>query len=148
MRCGAWPAARRGWWWLRLRPRPCGCARASSIAAWRARYVRGGTVDVEELTEHLNVVGYRRIDVVELPGEYAQRGGILDVYGPEMERPVRIELFGDEVESVRRFDVATQRSAGEAEEAWLLPLTETPVTGELLGAIHARLTGQRISWRR
>jgi len=107
--------------------------------------LRGGTVDVEELTEHLNVVGYRRIDVVELPGEYAQRGGILDVYGPEMERPVRIELFGDEVESVRRFDVATQRSAGEAEEAWLLPLTETPVTGELLGAIHARLTGQRIT---
>ena len=106
---------------------------------------RGGTVDLEELTEHLNVVGYRRIDVVELPGEYAQRGGILDVYGPEMDRPVRIELFGDEVESVRRFDVATQRSAGEVEETLLLPLTETPVTGELLGAIHARLTGGRVS---
>ncbi len=66
-----------------------------------ARIVRRGDwLDMEKLVQHLNVVGYRQTDIVEQQGEYAQRGGILDVYSPEMERPVRIELFGDEVESV------------------------------------------------
>ena len=94
---------------------------------------------------HLNTVGYASTDVVEMPGEYALRGGILDVYSPEAERPVRIEFFGDEVESIRKFDPATQRSSSPVDEALLLPLTETPVSEELLGAIHARLSGKRIT---
>ena len=102
-------------------------------------------VDLEELVEHLNVVGYTRTDVVEMTGEYALRGGILDVFPPETDRPLRIELFGDEVESIRKFDPATQRSSGDVDEVVLLPLTETPVSEELLAAIHARLTGQRIA---
>ena len=106
---------------------------------------RNDWVDVEQLVQRLNVVGYTSTDVVELQGEYAQRGGILDVFPPESERPVRIELFGDEVESIRKFDPATQRSAAEVDEVVLLPLTETPVTEELLGAIHARLSGRRVS---
>src|SRR5512146_509377 len=111
-----------------------------------ARVVRRGeTVDVEALVRHLNTVGYGAADVVEMPGEYAVRGGILDVYSPEADRPVRVELFGDEVESIRKFDPATQRSSTPLDEAVLLPLTETPATEELLGAIHARLSGQRIS---
>ena len=112
-----------------------------------ARVVRRGeSVDLEALTAHLNVVGYARTDTVEMPGEYSVRGGILDVYPPEAERPLRLELFGDEVESIRTFDPATQRSSGSAaEEAELLPLTPTPVSEELLGAIHARLSGQRVS---
>ena len=84
-------------------------------------------------------------DVVEMPGEYALRGGILDVYSPEADRPVRIEFFGDEVESIRKFDPATQRSSNPVDEALLLPLTETPVSEELLGAVHARLSGKRIT---
>ena len=56
------------------------------------------------LLEHLNAVGYNSTDVVEMPGEYALRGGILDVYSPEADRPIRIELFGDEIESIRKFD--------------------------------------------
>ncbi len=80
-----------------------------------------------------------------MPGQYALRGGILDVYSPEAERPVRIEFFGDEVESIRRFDPASQRSSNPMDEALLLPLTETPVSEELLGAIHARLSGKRIT---
>ena len=80
-----------------------------------------------------------------MPGEYALRGGILDVYSPEAERPVRIELFGDEVESIRKFDPATQRSSSPADEITLLPLSETPVGDELLGAIHVRLSGKRIT---
>src|SRR5207237_718944 len=65
---------------------------------------REESLDVEVLTAHLGTVGYAATDVVEMPGEYALRGGILDVFSPEAERPVRIELFGDEVESIRSFD--------------------------------------------
>jgi len=106
---------------------------------------RGESFDTSDLLEHLNSVGYNSTDVVEMPGEYALRGGILDVYSPEADRPVRIEFFGDEVESIRRFDPATQRSSSPADEAILLPLSETPVSEELLGAIHVRLSGRRVS---
>jgi transcription-repair coupling factor (superfamily II helicase) len=106
---------------------------------------RGESFDVDNLLAHLNTVGYTSADVVEMPGEYALRGGILDVYSPEAERPVRIEFFGDEVESIRRFDPASQRSSNPMDEALLLPLTETPVNEHLLGAIHTRLSGKRIA---
>jgi transcription-repair coupling factor (superfamily II helicase) len=106
---------------------------------------RGETLDVESLLRHLNTVGYLSTDVVEMPGQYALRGGILDVYSPEADRPLRIEFFGDEVESIRKFDPASQRSSSPVDEALLLPLTETPVNDELLGAIHTRLSGKRIT---
>ena len=106
---------------------------------------RGDTVDTESLLQHLSSVGYTVADIVEMPGEYALRGGILDVYPPEAERPLRIELFGDEIESIRKFDPATQRSATSVDEVNLLPLTETPLTEQLLAAINARLSGKRIS---
>jgi transcription-repair coupling factor (superfamily II helicase) len=106
---------------------------------------RGESFDTNRLIEHLNSVGYNSTDVVEMPGEYALRGGILDVYSPDADRPVRVEFFGDEVESIRKFDPGTQRSSSPADEAILLPLSETPVTEQLLGAIHARLSGKRIT---
>jgi transcription-repair coupling factor (superfamily II helicase) len=92
------------------------------------------------LVEHLLSVGYTRVDVVEMPGQVTIRGGIVDVYPPEQDRPVRIDFFGDEIESLRRFDPETQRSSGSLNEVVLLPLTETPVTEKLLSAINARLT--------
>ena len=94
----------------------------------------------EMLVEHLVSVGYTQVDVVEMPGQVSVRGGILDVYSPEMQRPVRVDFFGDEIESIRRFDPETQRSSTPVDEVLLLPLTETPATPALLGAIHARLT--------
>ncbi len=94
----------------------------------------------EMLVEHLLSVGYTRVDVVEMPGQVTMRGGIVDVYGPEMDRPVRVDFFGDEIESIRRFDPDTQRSSNAAEHVLLLPLTETPATEKLLEAINARLT--------
>jgi transcription-repair coupling factor (superfamily II helicase) len=100
----------------------------------------GDEVLPEMLLEHLLSVGYTRVDVVEMPGQVTLRGGILDVYSPEMDRPVRIEFFGDQIESIRRFDPETQRSASTQDEALLLPLTETPVTNKILAAINARLT--------
>jgi transcription-repair coupling factor (superfamily II helicase) len=106
---------------------------------------RGESFDLDALLAHLNTVGYVSTDVVEMPGQYALRGGILDVYSPEADRPLRIEFFGDEADSIRKFDPASQRSSTPIDEALLLPLTETPVNEHLLGAIHTRLSGKRIS---
>jgi transcription-repair coupling factor (superfamily II helicase) len=105
---------------------------------------RGEEVDVEMLTAHLASVGYTQMDLVEMPGQFTRRGGILDVYSPESDRPVRIEFFGDEIETIRKFDPETQRSQSALDEALLLPLTETPVTERLLAAVHGRLSRQRI----
>jgi transcription-repair coupling factor (superfamily II helicase) len=105
---------------------------------------RGESFDLDSLLAHLNTVGYTPTDVVEMPGQYAVRGGILDVYSPEADRPLRIEFFGDEADSIRKFDPASQRSSNPVDEALLLPLTETPVNEHLLGAIHTRLSGKRI----
>ena len=106
---------------------------------------RGDMLDPERLLEHLRAVGYSQVDVVQMPGEFAHRGGLVDVYAPELDRPVRIELFGDEVESLRKFDPETQRSAAVTDEIVLLPLTETPVEEEMLAAINARLSGERLA---
>jgi len=106
---------------------------------------RGEEVDVETLLTHLTSIGYSRVDMVEMPGQFARRGGILDVYSPEADRPVRFEFFGDEIESIRKFDPETQRSAAPLDEARLLPLTETPVTERLLAAVHTRLSGERVA---
>jgi transcription-repair coupling factor (superfamily II helicase) len=120
--------------------------RDASFYADLARVVRRGElIDSEKLVEHLRLAGYNQVDVVEMPGEFAHRGGLIDVYPPESDRPVRIELFGDEVESLRKFDPATQRSAAATDEATLLPLTETPVEEDTLAAINARLSGHRIA---
>ena len=81
----------------------------------------------EELTTHLGSVGYTRTEMVELPGQFAVRGGIIDVFSPEVMRPVRIELLGDTVESVREFDARTQRSIAPVNRTTLLPLTEWAV---------------------
>ena len=106
---------------------------------------RGEEIDVEVLTAHLASVGYTQMDLVEMPGQFTRRGGILDVYSPESDRPIRIEFFGDEIDTIRKFDPETQRSQSGLDEAQLLPLTETPVTEHLLAAVHARLSKQRVS---
>jgi transcription-repair coupling factor (superfamily II helicase) len=105
---------------------------------------RGEEMDLETLTAHLGGVGYTQMDLVEMPGQFTRRGGILDVYSPESDRPVRIEFFGDEIETIRKFDPETQRSQSGLDETELLPLTETPVTERLLAAVNARLSRQRI----
>ncbi len=120
--------------------------RSSDYYADLARTIRRGeTFDLDSLLAHLNTVGYTSTDVVEMPGQYAVRGGILDVYSPEADRPLRIEFFGDEADSIRKFDPASQRSSNPVDEAVLLPLTETPISEHLLGAIHTRLSGKRIT---
>ncbi len=76
-------------------------------------------------------IGYEQRDPVEMVGEYSLRGGILDIFPAEASKPIRIELFGDLIESIRRFDVETQRSVLKVSEATLLPLAEYPKSREL-----------------
>jgi transcription-repair coupling factor (superfamily II helicase) len=122
---------------MKLFPRP--------FYAGLAQFLRRGEeVDVETLLAHLSSVGYTPMDIVEMPGQYTRRGGILDIYSPEADRPVRFEFFGDEIETIRKFDPETQRSSAPLDEALLLPLTETPVSERLLATIHARLSGAHV----
>src|SRR5271170_4230809 len=88
---------------------------------------RDTEVPLEDLLLHLGSVGYTRTEMVELPGQFAVRGGIIDVFSPESQRPVRIELLGDTVESVREFDPRTQRSIAPVVRTTLLPLAEWSV---------------------
>ncbi len=98
---------------------------ARAELAARGRTVRSGdTLDVDELAAWLVEHGYKRVDAVELPGEFSRRGGIFDVYSPDAEAPYRLELFGDEVESLRQFAADTQRSLGELRSASILALTQ------------------------
>ncbi len=81
-------------------------------------------VSLDGFIAHLGAVGYARTEMVEMPGQFAQRGGIVDLFSPEAPRPVRIELLGDTVESVREFDARTQRSIAPVVRTTVLPLTE------------------------
>ncbi len=79
--------------------------------AHRGRTITPGEVlDVEEFLQWLSTNGYKRVEAVEYPGEFARRGGILDLYPPDFPDPVRLELFGDEVDSIRLFAAGSQRS--------------------------------------
>ena len=102
---------------------------------------RDEEVPLEELVAHLASVGYERHETVEMPGQFTVRGGIVDVFSPEAPRPVRLELFGDTVESLREFDPGTQRSVGPLERFTLPPLTEFPRRSELLERAFARAAG-------
>ena len=113
-------------------------------AALAVTVKRSEEIDIEVLTTHLASVGYTQMDIVEMPGQYTRRGGILDVYSPDADRPVRIELFGDEIETIRKFDPETQRSQAGLDETQLLPLTEAPLTEHLLAAVNGRLSRQRV----
>jgi len=81
-------------------------------------------LDLRELLDSLVSAGYTRTDLVGEIGEIAFRGGILDVFPPGSDRPFRIELFGDTVDSIRRFEVETQRSAEQADRATILPMSQ------------------------
>ena len=93
----------------------------------RARSIHlevGQTIDRDALVQTLVAAGYSRMALVEEPGELAVRGGILDLFPPQREHPLRIELLGDEVESIREFDAASQRSQASLAHAVAPPPRE------------------------
>lgn len=93
----------------------------------------------EELLEKLVKMGYANVPLVEDRGTFAVRGGILDIFPPNLATPVRIEFFGDTVETIRSFDPLTQRSLQPMEELVLLPSREILLTDEVLENIAPRL---------
>ena len=86
----------------------------------------GDVVDFEQLKQDMIRLGYDREEQVEGPGQFAVRGGILDVYPLTEEVPIRVELWGDEVDSIRTFDVESQRSIENLEELLIYPASDFP----------------------
>ncbi len=84
----------------------------------------GESHDLPELAERLSAAGYTRCEQVEGVGQFALRGGILDVFSPAFDRPVRAEFFGDEIDSMGLFDVSSQRRTVNLREAEILPASE------------------------
>ncbi|HEX2234679.1 MAG TPA: transcription-repair coupling factor [Actinomycetota bacterium] len=102
---------------------------------------KGTDVALDELAARLVTMGYERNYIVERRGEFALRGGIFDVFPPAAERPVRAELWGDEVVSLRQFALASQRSLGEIESIDIAPCREL-VADEATIARAAELAGR------
>ena len=109
---------------------------------------RDEDVPSEELLAFLLASGYERVETVEMPGQFAMRGGIVDAYSPESLRPIRIELLSDTVESLREFDPATQRSTQPVERATLLPLVERPRDAALVERLYQDVTHEEGEERR
>lgn len=100
---------------------------------------KGEEMDRDQLLERLVGIGYLNCPLVEERGSFAVRGGILDLFPPSLHKPVRIEFFGDTVESIRLFDPLTQRSLSELDQLELLPSRELPLSTELLQQFIPRL---------
>ena len=112
---------------------------AKRFAAQTIRLALGDVIEPAELIRRLTAMGYERVNMVEGKGQCAQRGDIVDVYPPAGAVALRIEFFGDEIDSIRAFDTMSQRSLDQAEEAVLAPATEV-----LLDANEAEAAANRM----
>ncbi|MEU4115117.1 transcription-repair coupling factor [Kitasatospora sp. NPDC028055] len=121
-----------------LQPQVKGLAELEPVAVRR-----GETHDLEEIARGLAAAAYARVELVEKRGEFAVRGGILDVFPPTEEHPLRVEFWGDEVEEIRYFKVADQRSLEIAEHGlWAPPCRELLLTDQVR-ARAAELSAQQ-----
>ena len=85
------------------------------------------SLDMDKLTAALVHMGYERVGQVEMPGQFSIRGGIIDIYSLTEENPWRIELWGDEIDSIRSFDAQSQRSLENLDEIMIYPAAEQPI---------------------
>jgi transcription-repair coupling factor (superfamily II helicase) len=105
----------------------------------------GDTMSLEEVVQRLADAAYSRVDLVEKRGEFAVRGGIVDVFPPTEEHPLRVEFWGDDVEEIRSFAVADQRTLEPVDRLWAPPCRELLLTEEVrrraaaLGEAHPQL---------
>ncbi|MEL3892415.1 transcription-repair coupling factor [Ferrovibrio sp. MS7] len=106
---------------------------ASALSA-----AKGGKLPPESLVAYLNRNGYTRTSTVMEPGEYAVRGGLVDLFPPGAEAPLRLDFFGDVVESIRRFDPASQRTIGDADGMTLAPMSEVPLDADSIARFRGR----------
>jgi len=91
-----------------------------------AKVAAGAHIGMNQIVARLEAAGFVRTGTVMEPGEYAVRGGILDLFPPAQARPVRLDFFGDVIESIRVFDPVTQRTQGSRDSIVLLPVSEVP----------------------
>ncbi len=84
----------------------------------------GDQLPLYQLLEHLVRVGYQPIPVVEDPGTFSHRGSLVDIYPPDLPEPLRLDFFGDELDTIRTFDPTTQRSRGQVDQVTLVPASE------------------------
>jgi transcription-repair coupling factor (superfamily II helicase) len=106
------------------------------------RIVEGEQVPREALVEQLNALGYQRADTVAEHGEYAVRGSLIDVFPAGEELALRLDFFGDEIDSVRRFDPADQRSTDKAEAFTLMPASEALIDPDSIKRFRSRYREQ------
>ena len=102
----------------------------------------GEVLDIGAFTSYMVKSGYERIGMVEGKGQFSIRGGIIDFYPPNEENPIRIELFDDEVDSIRYFDILTQRSIEKAMEVDVIPVKELILDDEDLKKAAVKLEGE------
>jgi len=95
---------------------------------YQLRFKTGEEIDVKNYLESLVDMGYERVSMVNTPGEFSLRGGIIDIYPITEENPVRIELFDEEIDSIRSFDAGSQRSLNKREEVIIGPASELLLT--------------------
>jgi len=114
--------------------------RPEEFASRIVRIGEGDELEMRELLERLVENGFVRTDLVGEAGEFAFRGGILDLFPPNTAKPVRVELFGDTVDSLRWFDVETQRSEEASGPVSVLPMTQFAVTKGVRTALARRLS--------
>ncbi|MFC7497619.1 transcription-repair coupling factor [Enterovirga sp. GCM10030262] len=103
-----------------------------------AHLAPGERIDLDKLTQLLHANGYSRTDTVADAGEFAVRGGLVDLFPSGEEEALRLDFFGDEIESVRRFDPATQRTTGRVEGFTLLPASETLLDEDSIKRFRSR----------
>ena len=101
------------------------------------RVKQGQTLASDALLSFLNDNGYQRAETVREPGEFAVRGGIIDVFSPGEEEPLRLDFFGDEVDELRNFDALTQRSTGKRQEVTFGPVGEIILTPESIARFRS-----------
>jgi transcription-repair coupling factor (superfamily II helicase) len=108
---------------------------AISKASYSARV--GNTVEIADLERYFAVNGYARASTVSERGEFAIRGGVIDVFPPSAEEPVRLDLFGDTLESIRAFDPETQRSTKQLKDVSLLPVSEALLDADAISRFRS-----------
>jgi transcription-repair coupling factor (superfamily II helicase) len=102
---------------------------------------KGDEPGFEAIQRRLFTLGYHRTDVVAAAGEFAVRGGIVDVWAATADAPSRLDFFGDEIESLRTFDLGTQRSTGDLDTLTIVPWSEIPRDEVYRERVEARVTG-------
>ena len=98
----------------------------------------GQQIEIETLTHFLTAKGFHRTDTVREYGEFAVRGGIVDVFADAGSEPLRIDFFGDEIETIKRFDSLSQRSTGKQDELLLQPASEFLLDEEAIALFRGR----------